>query len=94
MATHFSILAWGIPWRGSLVGCSPWGRKEVGHDLVTEQLGPRPEHRWASVLWKEDSQTRWLSPGDTRACRTWGIPFSEPQFSHLLNGKNACLECG
>ena len=41
MATPFSILAWGMPWRGSLVGCSPWGRKGVGHSLVTEQqLGP------------------------------------------------------
>ena len=28
MATHSSILAWEIPWMGSLVGCSPWGRKE------------------------------------------------------------------
>ena len=28
MATHSSILAWKIPWRKSLVGYSPWGRKE------------------------------------------------------------------
>ena len=28
MATHFSILAWGIPWKRSLAGYSPWGRKE------------------------------------------------------------------
>jgi len=34
MATHSSILAWKIPWTEepgrlrSLVGCSPWGRKE------------------------------------------------------------------
>ena len=27
MATHSSTLAWRIPWR-SLVGYSPWGRKE------------------------------------------------------------------
>ena len=27
MATHSRILAWRIPWR-SLVGYSPWGRKE------------------------------------------------------------------
>ena len=25
MAPHSSTLAWKIPWRGSLVGCSPWG---------------------------------------------------------------------
>ena len=26
MAPHSSTLAWKIPWTGSLVGCSPWGR--------------------------------------------------------------------
>ena len=25
MAPHSSALAWKIPWRRSLVGCSPWG---------------------------------------------------------------------
>ena len=32
MATHSSILAWRIPWtvfHGSLVGYSPWDRKEL-----------------------------------------------------------------
>ena len=28
IATHSSILAWGIPWTGSPVGYSLWGRKE------------------------------------------------------------------
>ena len=28
MATHSSILAWGIPWTEDLVGFSPWGHKE------------------------------------------------------------------
>ena len=28
MSTHFSILAWKIPWT-CLVGCNPWGRKEL-----------------------------------------------------------------
>ena len=35
MATHSSILAWRIPWTQELVGCSPWGRKELG---TTERL--------------------------------------------------------
>ena len=35
MATHSSILAWGIPWKGSLVGYSPRGCKELD---TTEQL--------------------------------------------------------
>ena len=29
IAAHSSILAWGIPWTESLVGCSPWGCKEL-----------------------------------------------------------------
>ena len=28
MATHFSILAWKIPWTEDLVGYSPWGSQE------------------------------------------------------------------
>ena len=28
MVTSSSILAWKIPWTGSLVGYSPWGHKE------------------------------------------------------------------
>ena len=38
MATHSSTLAWKIPWtegQRSLVGYSPWGRKELD---TTEQL--------------------------------------------------------
>ena len=35
MATHSSILAWGIPWMRSLEGYSPWGRKESD---TTKQL--------------------------------------------------------
>ena len=35
MATHSSILAWKIPWTEELVGCSPWGRKELD---TTERL--------------------------------------------------------
>ena len=35
MATHSSLLAWRIPWKRSLAGYSPWGRKESD---TTEQL--------------------------------------------------------
>ena len=35
MAIHSSTLAWRIPMERSLVGCSPWGRKESD---VTERL--------------------------------------------------------
>ena len=36
MATHSSILAWTIPWKRSLAGYSPQGRR-VRHDLVTKE---------------------------------------------------------
>ena len=29
MATHFSILAWKIPWTGEPGGLTPWGHKEL-----------------------------------------------------------------
>ena len=35
MAPHSSTLAWKIPWTDGLVGCSPWGRKELD---TTERL--------------------------------------------------------
>ena len=37
MATHSSILAWKSHGQRSLVGYRPWGRKRIGHDLVTKQ---------------------------------------------------------
>ena len=36
MATHSSILAWGIPWTRSLAGYSPWGHKELDTTKATE----------------------------------------------------------
>ena len=35
MAPHSNALAWKIPWMDSLVGCSPWGHKELD---MTERL--------------------------------------------------------
>ena len=37
MATCPSILAWKSHGERSLVGCSPWGHKRVGHGLPTKQ---------------------------------------------------------
>ena len=36
MATYSSILAWEFYGQRSLVGCSPWGCKRVGHYLATK----------------------------------------------------------
>ena len=35
MATHSSILAWGIPQTKELVGYSPWGRRVGQTELLT-----------------------------------------------------------
>ena len=43
MATHSSILAWEIYGQRSLMGYSPWGRKRVGHDLVTKNSNKSAE---------------------------------------------------
>ena len=34
MATHSSILAWGIPWTGKPGGFQSTGSQRVGHDFV------------------------------------------------------------
>ena len=36
MATHSTILAWGIPWTEETSGLQ-WGHKRVRHNLVTKQ---------------------------------------------------------
>ena len=36
MATHSSILAWGIPWTEEPGGLQSMGSQRVGHDLATE----------------------------------------------------------
>ena len=36
MATHSSILAWGIPWTEEPSGLQSMGSQRVGHDRVTE----------------------------------------------------------
>ena len=37
MATHSSVLAWGIPWTEELGGLRSMGLQRVGHDLATKQ---------------------------------------------------------
>ena len=70
MATHSSILAWKIPWTGSLAGYSPWGRKESNttehacllHRSPGEARMSRAgwlQHHLASLPWLRS----WLSPG-------------------------------
>ena len=37
MATHFSVLAWEIPWKRNLEFYSTWVHKTVEHSLMTKQ---------------------------------------------------------
>ena len=37
MATHFSILAWRIPWTEEPSGLRSMGSQRIRHDLVTKQ---------------------------------------------------------
>ena len=41
MTTHSSILAWEIPWMGSLVAYSPRGQQRVRCQLATQQQSQR-----------------------------------------------------
>ena len=67
MATHFSTLAWKIPWmeepgrlqsmRRSLVGCSPWGHEELD---TTKRL---PFHALEKETATHSSVLAWRIPG-------------------------------
>jgi len=37
IATHYSILAWEIPWKEKPAGFSPWGGKRLRYELETKQ---------------------------------------------------------
>ena len=41
MATHFSILAWEIPWMEESGELQSTGLQRVGHNLMTEQVHKR-----------------------------------------------------
>ena len=38
MATHSSILVWRTPWIESLVGCGPWGLKDLDTTEAAEHM--------------------------------------------------------
>jgi len=51
-ATHFSILAWEIPWTEEPGGLQFMGIARVGQDLVTKPPPPKKSHiRWVSELY-------------------------------------------
>ena len=59
MTPHSSILAWKIPWRRSLVGCSPWGREESD----TTELLHFHFHALEKEMATHSSVLAWRIPG-------------------------------
>ena len=73
VATHSSILAWEISGQRSLVGCSPWGRKESDttewlsphtpvslHELRLFQIGSFAQQLQRSMCWTVEDMARVL----------------------------------
>ena len=56
MATHYSILAWRIPW--SLAGYSPWGCKRDRHDLVKKTTATEEEYMFTRDMYKNIHSSR------------------------------------
>ena len=75
MATHPSILAWRTPLHGqrSLVGYSPWGRKELDATKATQHT-----HTWSPV-WRTPGLTSigCVHPVSKAWGRNWGHRKSE-----------------
>ena len=46
IATHFSILAWKIPWREEPVGLQSMGLQRVRHDRASSLLSYAKASRW------------------------------------------------
>ena len=67
MTTYSSILTWKIPWTKEPGGYSPWGRKEVGHNIASKQQlkdGRR-------CPWRLRGGIRLLSQLGTRSWGSW-----------------------
>ena len=66
IATHFSILAWRIPWTEEPGGLhSPWGRQKVGHDCFTNTHTHIHTHRVSFqhiIACREEGTSNILSP--------------------------------
>ena len=75
MATHFSILAWRIPWTEEAGGLQSMGSQTVGH--VLSHFSPV---RLSVTLWTMDRQAP-LSMGFSRQEYWSGLPFPSPNLT-------------
>ena len=98
MAPHSSTLAWRIPWMRSLVGCSPWGRRE---SYTTERLY---FHFSLSCIWEgngnplqysclenpmDEEPGGLQSMGSQRVRHDWAISLSSHPY--MTTGKTIAL---
>ena len=83
MTTHSNIPARKIPWIWSLVGYSPWGCKELGHDWTTDSLVTKS--LTIQSLWLALSSMFWAHLRDSSE----EIPFCLLLFSHSVVSDSA-----
>ena len=74
MAPHSSTLAWKIPWKGSLVGCSPKSQTRLSDFTFTFHL-----HAMEKEMATHSSVLAWRIPGTGSlvGCHLWGRTESD-----------------
>ena len=60
MATHFSILAWRIPWTEEPGGLQSIGSQRVRHDWATNRLSDTPQGNWDPTSYMEQPKKKRL----------------------------------
>ena len=71
MATHFSTLAWKIPWTEEPGGLQSMGSLRVGHDWATEQLSDWTTSLFTFMHWRRKWQpTPVFLPGESQGQRS------------------------
>ena len=49
MVTHYSILAWEIPWTKAPERLQPMGSQRLGHNLLTKQQQQQYIYQWNTI---------------------------------------------
>ena len=93
MAPHSSTLAWKIPWMEVLVGCSPWGHKELDttEGLSTQHWGEKEIQKGEDTRICNDSvgKESTYNAGDENLIRWLGRSLGEGNGNPL---QCSCLE--
>ena len=78
MATHFSILAWRIPWTEKPNGLQSMGSQRVGHDWVTNPF----TFIWLGFHGGSDSKESACNVGDQVWSLGWEDPLEKEMATH------------